>query len=116
MFKVGERVAIDDRPDCVGTVLAFTSIGGVVVEWENHSAHDCNFDNLIPVNVAVERLAQFNAEKSRLEQEFEKAKHDMKVQLDAAANYVLLHDPLIDVSGFERVVERSGWSTSSLYC
>lgn len=37
-------------------------------------------------------------------------------QLDEGEAYPMREDELIDVSPFEKVLEKHGWSTSSLYC
>lgn len=140
-YTVGMQVRLREDEDEKGVVYKLDpdapEEGAIYVQWDDMDGprwtelHDIMPDT----PEATRQLADFNQKiqanideaTSLLEQAFQKWRKANAMQAEGIENpvydgpyfegaYHLRGNPDLDLSKFERVVERNGWSTSSLYC
>ena len=140
-YKAGMRVRSREDKDEKGIVDKIDEDtlqdGAIYVQWDDvDSPRWTELRDIMPdTPEAEQQLADFNQKiqsnideaTSLLEQAFKKWRKANSMEVEGVENpgddgsyfegaYHLRGNPDLDLSKFEGVVERNGWSTSSLYC
>jgi hypothetical protein len=135
-YEAGMRVRNREGSDA-GVIADVDSDDEVQVTWDSNGVTRwCETRYLMPDTPdAAQRLADLNAliqanideATSLLDQAFKKWRKANAMEMEGTDNpgpdsnyfegaYALRSNEDLDLSKFEEVVERNGWSTSSLYC
>lgn len=136
-YEVGTRVRDRKHEDRKGQVVEVEDYSEVFVLWDgDNESHWCETRDLMPDDPeAIKKIAAFNRKiqsnideaTTLLEQAFKKWRLANAMEMEGTETpgddrdyfegaYALRSNPDLDLSKFEEVVERNGWSTSSLYC
>ena len=120
--KIGLDVYVLGNKSYKGKIKTLPDINGkVVVEFPNSGDKYCHYD-LSPVDCAADKKlsikaqAKINQAKSFFEKAFE-AMQELHALVDNNSSLRdLQEEGVISLKELEQVVEKFGWSTSSLYC
>lgn len=127
-YSIGDKVRLDyDRnyihevmeilDNCVGEQVLMVK----PIEGEGHafkiSSHDLHpYDIEADQAMAIEVQMLIDTATHSLEAAFEAWRAAKEKYSENSPSYSMQGDDLLDMSKFEAVFERNGWSTSSLYC
>lgn len=131
-YEVGMRIRVRNRKEEKGEIAEVEDDNEVRVLWDYDKGQGprwCETRDIIPdTTEAEQQLAEMTKQiqakvdeaATLLEQAFkawfEAAALEAGREVDSSDAYYLRGNPDLDLSKFEEVVERNGWSTSSLYC
>lgn len=120
-YTVGQRVRDRYDRNFLGRITKIEDVDDIYVQWDQGSHSLCDSSDLRPVDVEADKAkaarvqAKINEAAQSLEAAF-KAWKQAAEEYDVGEAYGMKHDPLLDLSEFEGILQRNGWSTSSLYC
>lgn len=128
-YKVGDQVCSRTETDKIGVVEELLDDVGdeLRVNWNDIGSRWTEARDILPdTDEARQQLAdtykqvqaKVDEATSALDMAFKAFREAASLIAghDDAEPYYLRHNKDIDLSKFEEVVERNGWSTSSLYC